>query len=254
MSSPARRFYARAKEKLAADKDLPDFMVYYLTVEAGEEVASTKAVEACYASCDLAVPSWLASHLSNGLKSKPKRFVKREGGYRLEHGRRQEIERLLGQGRPDVQTSAALSKLEAQIPAGPKREFLHETISCFNAGANRASVVMCWNLAAHHLQEHILADAGRHAAFDAVLTKNTDTRVKIKKLSKQDDFTEMSESKFLLFCREAKLITSAMYNKLETRLNERNAAAHPSGVKTTPKAAEAYIEDLVENVLEKFPV
>ena len=64
----------------------------------------------------------------------------------------------------------------------------------------------------------------------------------------------MSESKFLLFCRESKIITSSIYNKLETRLNERNAAAHPSGVKTTPKAAEVYIEDLIENVVNKFEV
>lgn len=254
MNSSERRFYARAKDKLRADKDLPDLFVYYLTVEVGEEVASAKAVEFCYAKCDLAAPSWLASHFSNGLKSKPKRFVKRDGGYRLEHRRRQEIEQLLGDGQPDVQTSAALSRLETQISDGPKRDFLHETISCFNAGANRAAVVMCWNLAAHHLQDHILAEAGRHAAFDAALAKNTDTRVKIKKITKQDDFTEMSESKFLLFCREAKLINSSMYNKLEARLDERNAAAHPSGVKTTPKAAEAYIEDLVENVLKKFLV
>jgi hypothetical protein len=252
MSTPERRFYSRAKDKLRADKDLPDFFVYYLTVEADGEIASTKAIELCYAKCDLAAPSWLASHLSNGLKSKPKRFLKRDRGYRLEHSRRQEIEQLLGDGRPDAQTSSALSKLETQISAGPNRDFLHETIRCFNASANRAAVVMCWNLAAHHLQEHILADAGRHAAFDAVLAKNTDTRVKIKKIAKQDDFTEMSESKFLLFCREAKIITSSMYHKLEGRLNERNAAAHPSGVKTTPKAAEAYIEDLVENVLKKF--
>lgn len=252
MSSAERRFYARSKDKLRAEKDLPDFFVYFLTVEASEDVASTKAIQACYVKCDLAVPTWLASHLSSGLKSKPRRFIKRDGGYRLEHGRRQEIEQLLGDGRPDVQTSAALSKLEPQIPDGPKRDFLHETISCFNAGANRAAVVMCWNLAAHHLQEHILADIERHAAFDAALAKNTDTRVKIKKIAKQDDFTEMSESKFLLFCRESRLITSSMYNKLEARLNERNAAAHPSGVKTTPKAAEAFIEDLVENVVKKF--
>jgi hypothetical protein len=43
-----------------------------------------------------------------------------------------------------------------------------------------------------------------------------------------------------------------MFNKLKGRLDERNGAAHPSGIKTTPRAAEAYIEDLVENVLKKF--
>lgn len=254
MSSTAQRFYIRAKDKLRFEKDLPDFFVYHLTVDEAQDAASTKAVEACYIVCDLAVPSWLPSHMSNGLKSKPKRFIKRDGGYRLEHKHRMRIQELLGEGQPNAQTSAALGRLESGIQAGAKRDFLHETIACFNAGANRAAVVMCWNLAVHHLQEYILADASRHAAFDAVLVKNTDTRVKIKAVAKQDDFTEMPESKFLLFCREAKIITSSMFNKLETRLNERNAAAHPSGVKTMPKAAEAYIEDLVENILKKFVV
>ena len=97
-----------------------------------------------------------------------------------------------------------------------------------------------------------MVDAARLAQFNAALAKNTDTRVKIKQITKLDDFTEMPEGKFLLFCREAKIITSTVFNKLENRLDERNGAAHPSGVKTTPKAAEAYIEDLIENVVVKF--
>ncbi len=239
---------------MAAASDLPDFFVYYLTVEQGEAVASTKAIGECYDACDLAFPSWLASHMSKGVSSRPKRFVKRDGGYRLENKRKEAIAALLGDGAPDAQTSAALGRLETQVPPGPKRDFLHETIKCFNAGANRAAIVMCWNLAAHHLQEHILADATRHAAFDAVLAKNTDKRVKITAITKQDDFTEMSEAKFLEFCREAKIITSTIFNKLKGRLDERNGAAHPSGIVVKPKAAEVYIEDLVDNILLKYAV
>lgn len=252
MNSPARRFYDRAKSAVDKESDLPDFFAYHLTVEMAKPSVTVKAVRDCYDTCDMAPPSWLASHFSNGLK-KPRRYIKLNDGYRLENRRREEIVMLLGDSQAAVQTSTALNRLEAQIPVGPKRDFLHETINCFGVGACRAAVVMCWNLAAHHLQDHILADAARHAAFNAVLAKNTDTRVKIKAVGKQDDFTEMSESKFLLFCREAKVITSSMFKKLEGRLDERNSAAHPSGVKVTPKTAEAYIEDLVENVLKKFP-
>jgi hypothetical protein len=249
-----QRFHKRAEPHIAAASDLPDFFVYYLTVEQGEAVASTKAVGECYVACDLAAPSWLASHMSKGVSNKPKRFVKRDGGYRLENKRKEAIAALLGDGAPDAQTSAALSRLETQVPPGPKRDFLHETIKCFNAGANRAAIVMCWNLAAHHLQEHILADSTQHAAFDAVLAKNTDKRVKITAITKQDDFTEMSEAKFLEFCREAKIITGTIFKKLSMRLDERNGAAHPSGVTIKPKAAEVYIEDLVDNVLLKYAV
>lgn len=253
-SSQIRRFYKHAEPHITVAADLPDFFVYYLTVEQGEPVASTRAIGECYDACDLASPSWLASHMSKGVSNKPKRFVKRDGGYRLENKRKETIAALLGDGTPDAQTSAALSRLETQVPPGTKRDFLHETIKCFNAGANRAAIVMCWNLAAHHLQEYIIADTTRHAAFDAVLAKNTDKRVKITAITKQDDFTEMSEAKFLEFCRESKIITGTIFNRLKGRLDERNGAAHPSGIVIKPKAAEVYIEDLVDNVLLKYSI
>ena len=79
-----------------------------------------------------------------------------------------------------------------------------------------------------------------------------DARVKIKVVTKQDDFTDIPEGKFLHFCREAKLITGSLFKKLEGRLADRNAAAHPSGIQVPPKTAEAYIEDLVENIVTKY--
>jgi hypothetical protein len=250
---PVTRFYNRVKSKIAKESDVTDFFVFYLTIEMGQPTATAQNIRDCYSACDLAAPSWLASYLSNGLKSRPRRFIRAGGGYRLEDKRREEITKLLGHGRPAVQTSAALNRLEAHVTAGPKREFLQETISCFEVGANRAAVVMCWNLALYHLQDYVIADPVRLASFNTALANNKDGRVKINVVTKPDDFTEMPESKFLLFCREAKIITSSIFKKLEGRLDERNSAAHPSGVRTTPKAAEAYIEDLVENVMVKFP-
>jgi hypothetical protein len=252
VSLSARRFYDRAKAHIAKDSDLPNFFVFHHTIELGHTFATVQNVRDCYVACDLVAPSWLAPHFSNGLKSKPRRFLRAVHGYRLEDNLRQRIADLLGTTRANEQTSASLNRLEPHVVAGAKREFLHETIKCFEAGANRAAVVMCWNLVLHHLQDYVLADAARHASFNAALARNTDGRVKIKAVGKLDDFTEMPESKFLLFCREAKIITSSMFNKLEGRLDERNSAAHPSGVKTTPKAAEVYIEDLIENVVVKF--
>jgi hypothetical protein len=252
MSNAIERFYQRARKAFTKETELPDFFVYHLTVELEEPVVTVQMIKDCYSACDLAIPSWLASHFSNGLKSNPKRFVKSAAGYRLEGKRREKIALALGVNGGDVQTSASLARLEALVPVGPKRDFLHETIKCYSAGANRAAVVMCWNLALHHLQEHVLAH-GR-TAFEQALATNTDTRVKIKIVSKHDDFTEMPEGKFLEFCRTAKILTTSMYNKLKGRLDDRNGAAHPSGVTTTPKFAEAFIEDLVENVMRKYAI
>jgi hypothetical protein len=252
MTTPTARFYNRIRPHLAKEKDLPDFFVYHLTVQQEASTATTQDIRDCYRACDIAAPTWLGPHLSNGLKSRPKLFVRSGSGYRLEHKRREHISKLFGEDQPSVETSGALDRLESRVAAGPKRDFLHETIKCFSVGANRAAVVMCWNLALHHLQDYVVSDAIRLAAFNATLALNKDQRVKIKVVTKQDDFTEMPEGKFLLFCRESKLITGSLFKKLETRLDERNGAAHPSGLTVTPKAAEAYIEDLVENVVMKF--
>jgi hypothetical protein len=252
MSPETRRFYEHAKSKLDNNTDLPDFFAYHLTTDLGKPIVTVKDVRSCYETCDLDAPSWLASHFSKGLKSKPKRFVRKDGGYRLENARRERISATLGNDRGSVQVSVALAKLEASIVDGSERDFLSETIRCFSAGANRAVVVMCWNLALHHLRMFVLAH--HSGAFNQALASNTDARVKIRSVAKIDDFTEMPEGKFLEFCRTARIVTSGMYNRLKARLDERNAAAHPSGVKTTPKGAEAYVEDMIENVVRQYVV
>jgi len=252
MIASARHFYDRAKILEPRLTFWLDLFVYHLTVEMGQQAATLDAVKACYLACDVSPPSWLASYLSRGVREG--RFVKTKHGYRLDARHHEAIAEMLG-ARPvaPVQVSRSLSSLEPIVPAGAKRDFLHETIICYEVGANRAAVVMCWNLALHHLQDYVLSDAKRLSDFNAALALNKDGRVKIKVVTKQDDFTEMPESKFILFCREAKLITGSVFNKLDGRLDERNAAAHPSGVKVTPKAAEAFIEDLVENIVLKYP-
>ena len=193
MNNTTERFYRRSTKALSKDADLPDFFVYHLTVNLERPAATVQMVKDCYSSCDLAIPSWLAPHFSNGLKSNPRLFIKCANGYRLEGGRRDQIAVALGLVGGDMQTSAALERLESLLPNGPKRDFLHETIKCFSAGANRAAVVMCWNLTLHHLQDHILAHA--MAPFAQALATNTDTRVKIKFVAKHDDFTESRTEK-----------------------------------------------------------
>jgi hypothetical protein len=69
MSSPVQRFYAGAKSKIEKDSDLPNFFVYYLTIELGSSTATVSEVRKCYEGCDLHPPSWLASHFSVGLPS-----------------------------------------------------------------------------------------------------------------------------------------------------------------------------------------
>jgi hypothetical protein len=96
MNLPARRFYASVKSKIEKDSDLPNFFTYYLTIELGNLAATVSEVRKCYEDCDLHAPSWLASHFSAGLRSKPRRFVKKDRGYRLEGKLRERISALIG--------------------------------------------------------------------------------------------------------------------------------------------------------------
>lgn len=252
--SEIANFYETIRQKLTKKGDIPAYFVYFHTVLQGRSNASVADISEYYDACDLGVPSWLASHFSNGLIGKNPIYIKRDGGYRLEQQRKAEISESIDQGQTSVHTNLSLTALEAQLAEGPKRDFLHETIVCFSVNACRAAVVMCWNLALHHLQEYVLSNTQRLQSFNNVLALNTDKRVKISSVSKQDDFTEMPEGKFLHFCRESKLITATVFKKLENKLDERNSAAHPSGTKVTPKMAEAFIEDLLHNVLLKYSI
>jgi hypothetical protein len=103
--TPAQRFYKNVKSKIAKDSDLPNLFVYYLTIELGQRAARVSAVKKCYEECDLHPPSWLASHFSTGLRSKPRRFVKNDGGYRLEDKLRNRIAALVG-GDPATESAA----------------------------------------------------------------------------------------------------------------------------------------------------
>jgi hypothetical protein len=104
MSSPVQIFYAGVKSKIGKDSDLPNFFVYYLTIEAGSSTVTVSEVRKCYEDCDLHPPSWLASHFSVGLRSKPRRFVKKDRGYRLEGKLREQILALIGSARTSVKS------------------------------------------------------------------------------------------------------------------------------------------------------
>ncbi|MEQ8269137.1 MAG: hypothetical protein RH982_18255 [Parvibaculum sp.] len=253
MSAGAMRFFNSIEnaEKLN-DSELIDLFVYYLVVESGDGVASPHAVAHCFDVCDLTAPSWIASHLSKGLKSKPQRFVKIDGGYKLQRHYREELSKRLGAERVIVQASAELRTLETQMPEGPKKQFLKEVIDCFEAGANRATIVMCWILSIDHLYDLVLS---RHlAAFNSELGKVTDRRIRVSSVAARDDFSDIPEVKFIELLRSAGIISNDVRKILEVKLGIRNSSAHPSGVSIKRSKVIDFVEDLVENILLKYPI
>lgn len=232
--------------------NLIDWFVYYLTVEGTEDVATAATIDRCFRDCDLAPPRNTAASLSKGLKGTPPKFVKVDGGYRLHRMRRDELAKRWGSNRPVSQTSAALRKLDAKLPQGGEKSFLTETIDCFEAGANRATIIMCWILVVDHLYDYTFQH--HLAAFNAELAKVTDKRVKVTRVQNRDDFGEIPESKFIELLRASGIISNDIRKILEEKLGIRNSCAHPSGIAIKPSKVIEFVDDLVENIVLKYAV
>lgn len=253
MTDSVNRFYNSIDDVTARSQgELIDLFVYFLTVEQGDQAATSRAVNGCFMACDLAPPGRTSAHLSEGVKTKPAKFVKVDGGYRLQRHARETISKMLGAEKTTAQTSAVLRDLEHRMPNGPAREFLAETIDCFEARANRATIVMAWILAVDHLYSHILSH--KLTEFNAALAKNTDKRVKVSVITQRDDFADIPESKFVEFCRTAKIISNDVRKILDQKLGIRNSSAHPSAIKIGKTKVIDFVEDLVENVVLKYAV
>lgn len=254
MTDAINRFYNSidnaASQTQAA---LVELFVYFLTVELGQEAATPAQVADCLDACDLGVPRRnVAARLSEGLKGKPPRYIKVSSGYKLQRHMREALSKKLGGEKVTAQTSATLRSLEHKLPDGADKEFLRETIKCFEAGANRATIVMAWMLATDHLFSYILAH--KLADFNTALSQNTDKMVKVKIINKRDDLTEIKESKFIELCRQAKIISNDVRKILEQKLDTRNSCAHPSGVTINNTKVIDFVEDLIENVVLKYIV
>lgn len=251
MSEAANRFYNSIENPTwQSQSALVELFVYFLTVELGQESATPRQVADCFAACDLAVPGNVAARLSEGLKTRPRKYIKVKSGYKLERHMREALSLKLGAEKVTAQTSATLRGLEHKLPEGADKDFLKEAVDCFEAGANRATIVMVWILAMDHLFAHILKH--KLAEFNAVLAQNTDKSVKVKVITQRDDFTEMKESKFIEFCRVAKIVSNDVRKILDQKLETRNSSAHPSGVTIGKTKVIDFVEDLVENVVLKY--
>ncbi len=253
MVDAPRRFFNSIKDadKLSAG-DLVDLFVYFLTVEMGEPAVSARGVNECFSACDLTPPARTAAHLSEGVKSNPQRYVKVTGGYKLQHHYRELLSQRLGAERVVVQASAELRRLETKLTPGLQKQFLKETIDCFEVGANRAAIVMCWILAIDHLQDIVLK---KHLnEFNDELAKVTDRRVRVSKVTSRDDFGDIPENKFIELLRASNVISNDVRKILDMKLGIRNTSAHPSGIQIKSSKVIDFIDDLIENVILKYPL
>jgi hypothetical protein len=74
-----------------------------------------------------------------------------------------------------------------------------------------------------------------------------------KAIATMDDSSEeLKESKVIEICNSAGIITNDVRKVLMEKLGRRNSSAHPSSVSIGQLQAEAFIDDLVKNVVLKL--
>jgi hypothetical protein len=146
---------------------------------------------------------------------------------------------------------ASLEKLVGRLSDTAERRFLAEALACVQVGAKRAAVVMVWLLAVDHLQRYVLAH--RLTEFNQALAKRTDH--KGLQISTIDDFTEIrNEHSLIEVLRAAHVITNDVRKILDEKLGFRNSCAHPADIEIPDAKVASSIEDLVENVVLKYPI
>lgn len=146
---------------------------------------------------------------------------------------------------PTTEAQIILSELPAKIPIIEEREYLEETLKCLDAKANRAAIVMCWNLVYYHLCNYILKDSNRRTALNQELQKVP----KAKLINTYDDFSRHQEGAILDACNTANLISKNQHSILVDKLKQRNMAAHPSTVVINTIDTQQYISSLVHNLV-----
>ena len=238
-----------------ASSNLIDYFVYFLTVLEKKENVQPSDIEACFDLARLKKYSNTSSYLSRNStakKGKQPKFIKSKYGYILERNTQLQIQKILHTGPSRVETSHLLRSLLPNLASKKEQAFLQEAIDCYEISAKRAAIVLVWILSLHHLYTYIFQN--ELSAFNSILSKNTDKRIKISKITKLDDFSEIPEGKFIELCKSAKIISNDVRKILDTKLGIRNTSSHPSGVTLSEVKATDFIIDLVENVILKYKI
>lgn len=253
--SDVRRFYSSFKNSNALSAaDKVELFVFYITQIKGGDFATTKEVSNCFKECSLTTPTNIAQLLTRGLSSNPSRYVKATLGYKLEYHRLEQLAKQLGAETHVVPVSPELSTLEDKLPEGVGKAWFKEAMDCYGVEAYRAAMIMTWIFALDHLFNYIIKH--KLSEFNASLASHPDQKAtkKVGQVTARDDFGPLGEELLLDICKNAKIISADVRRIMGVALGVRNSAAHPSGVTITRSKFVTQAEDLVINVVLKYPI
>lgn len=226
---------------------------WWLHTEKKQPTFTGADIAKCYDTLHFSKPSGFGSYM--GKLADKKELLKSGANYRLENKVREQLRTAYRHPEITVKITSLLTDLAATIPDMAARAYYQEALICYEYGSRRGAVVMAWNIAFSHLCDHVLAkrladfNARWQVSFPGMHKRNKG----IKTIAGFDDFSEeLREQQVLEICRDAGIINKNIYNIMHTALGKRNAAAHPNAVVIDQLQTDAYISDLITNVVRKI--
>ncbi len=227
---------------------------FYHTFE-GSAHFSAKDLSSSYLAMNLNPPGNVHGLLVSLVNKRPREVLKTRDGYRLEATIRQGFTSKYGKNPITVQVTKLLEELPGRIKDPDEKIYLEEAIKCFKAGSPRGAIVMTWNLAFSHLCSFIVGSENRQLSFNSAWQSRFPAHHKKKQKLIQilEDFSEeLKESQVIEISKSAGIITSDVFKIMKEKLDKRNSAAHPSRIAIGRLQAEAFIDDLIKNVVMKL--
>ncbi|MBF5043161.1 hypothetical protein FGE12_12250 [Aggregicoccus sp. 17bor-14] len=137
-----------------------------------------------------------------------------------------------------------LEEQALRIDDPPARQYMHEALRCYHAGAYRAAIVLSFACAFDYLRrsfEELLASGGGSKALREAFNKVRE------KFEAQDAY----ERQLLDVAASAGSVTPEERKRINALFDFRNLAAHPSGYPGTAEDARAVITTLIDVLLAK---
>lgn len=231
------------------------FFAWYLHVYEKKDRVNGIDVSACFDALHDEQPSSIAPFLASMEKKTPKEALRDSSGYYLSKPVRDALDAKYGTHDITLTIRQKVSALINKVPDIAEKDFMKEAEICLRHDAGRATVIMIWNVAFYHLCQFIMK---RHLAkFNAGFQTHFNKlwlNAKVQTMLTYDDFLTMKESLVIDICKRDQIITQTQFKILDKRLGERNTAAHPNSAKVGQLQAEAFIEDIVDNVVLALPI
>lgn len=233
-----------------SDTDQVKHLAWFLHRHKGKETFDTGSIRACYSAVSMKEPN--VSREISRLHGR-RQLLKSGSGYRLERSERAALDARYGEHQSTIALRQLLLDLPGKISNDNERTFLREVLDCYKVKAFRSTTVMAWNLAYDHLLAWIMAEPRRLTDFNGGIDSRLGPkRAGTVRIAKRDNFEDLTEREVLDIAAKTDLIADNMKKVLVRGLDDRNLAAHPSGIEIDQPNAESTIYSLVANVVLKL--